>query len=106
MTRSRNGAVLGRPSWQAAATALLLAAALSGGGPALAQGSTAPQDELPQAQEGTEVVACLLPADITRYGQQLTVTGPRRQIETTRADCEARAGEVVGEPESDTEAAG
>jgi hypothetical protein len=106
MTRSRDEDRAIRPGWGAAATALLLAGALAGAGQALAQESPAPHEEPPQAQDGSEVVACLLPARITRYGEQLTVTGPRRQIETTRADCEERAGEVVSERVSDPEAAG
>jgi hypothetical protein len=42
-----------------------------------------------------EGVACLLPADIDRLGRQLTIVGARQKIETSRADCEARGGEVI-----------
>jgi hypothetical protein len=39
----------------------------------------------------------LLPADIDRFGRQLTIVGARRKIETSRADCQARGGEVIEE---------
>jgi hypothetical protein len=103
MTSWRTRTGRGRRGWTVAAAALLVA--LAGGGQGLAQERPAPQDGLPQAQGDAELVACLLPADITRYGQQLTVAAPRRQIQTTREDCEARAGEVVGEAEGDSETA-
>jgi hypothetical protein len=61
---------------------------------------------LPQAVESTDPpsvpeaaaaagVACLLPAEIDRLGRELTVMGARQKIETSRADCLARRGEVI-----------
>ena len=50
-----------------------------------------------------ERVACLLPADIDRLGRQLTILGARQKIETSRADCQARAGEVIDERSPATE---
>ena len=34
-------------------------------------------------------------ADIDPFGRQLTIVGARQKIETSRADCEARGGEVI-----------
>jgi hypothetical protein len=50
-------------------------------------------------REGAQLVACLLPAEIDRLGQ-LTILGARQKIETSRADCAARGGEVIDEQDA------
>jgi hypothetical protein len=49
--------------------------------------------------EGAAKVVCLLPADIDRFGRQLTILGARQKIETWRADCQTRGGEVIDDRE-------
>jgi hypothetical protein len=85
----------------------LLAASACWSDLALAQ-QTVASDESPSASADTERVACLLPAEIDRFGQQLTIIGARRRIETVRADCEARGGEVIdgGGPASESTESG
>ena len=39
----------------------------------------------PEVDKGAERVECLLPADIDRFGRQLTMIGARQKIETSRA---------------------
>lgn len=83
-------------------TALLLGL-LAWTGLAMAQpAETADRSGAPE-REGAEPVACLLPASIDRFGQQLTIVGARQRIETSRADCQARSGEVIDQREPATE---
>ena len=74
-------------------------------GMALAQTAQPPQSqqETPQADETTQI-RCLLPAEIERFGTQLTIVGARQVIETSRAECAERSGEVVEEDASGREA--
>jgi hypothetical protein len=99
MARSREGSAAARGAWRSLAGAVFLMGSLALAGWALAQ-ETEPV-QLERAEDAPETVVCLLPSDVTRYGQQLTVVAPRRQIETTRADCEDRAGEVVDAPDAE-----
>lgn len=84
-------------SWRRCLGATLLAALLAGGDVALAQPAATMNGPSTPEDEGAERIACLLPADINRFGQQLTIVGARQRIETSRADCEARGGEVIDE---------
>ena len=83
-------------SWRRWLGATLLAALLGWGELALAQ-SAETMNGAGTEDEGAELVACLLPADIDRFGRQLTIVGARQKIETSRADCQARGGEVIDE---------
>jgi hypothetical protein len=73
---------------------MLLGALLGWGDLALTQQPVASDAGKPEG-EGAERVACLLPADIDRLGRQLTILGARQKIETSRADCQTRGGEVI-----------
>jgi hypothetical protein len=72
----------------------LLGALLAWGDLALAQ-QPVPNGASTPESEDAERVACLLPAEIDRFGRQLTILGARQKIETSRADCQARGGEVI-----------
>ena len=72
-----------------------IAVFLALGSAVLAQPATTTGGAGAPSGEDPEQVACLLPADIDRFGRQLTIAGARQKIETSRADCEARGGEVV-----------
>lgn len=80
----------------------LLAASACWSDLTLAQQPAAGDPSTPGSADA-ERVACLLPADIDRFGRQLTIVGPRQKIETSRADCQARAGEVIDERSLATE---
>ena len=75
----------------------LLAAFLGWGDLALAQPAATPNGAGTPEGEGAERVACLLPANIDRFGRQLTIVGARQKVETSPADCQARGGEVIDE---------
>jgi hypothetical protein len=79
--------------------AALLSVLLGSAGMALAQTA-----QPPQPQQETTQIRCLLPAEIERYGTQLTIVGARQVIETSRAECAERSGEVVDEGASPREA--
>lgn len=101
MARLTDGDRVGRrppASWRHCLGAIFLAALLAWGDPALAQPAATVSDLSTPEGEGAGRVACLLPAGIDRFGQQLTIVGARQRIETSRADCEARGGEVIDEP--------
>ena len=70
---------------------------LGWGSAVLAQAAATPEGAGTPGGEGPQQVACLLPADIDRFGRQLTIAGARQKIATSRADCEARGGEVLDE---------
>jgi hypothetical protein len=84
-------------SWRRWLGATLLAALLGWGDLALAQPAATTNGAGTPEGEGADRVACLLPADIGRFGRQLTIVGARQKIETSRADCQARGGEVIDE---------
>jgi hypothetical protein len=84
-------------SWHRWLGVMLLTAFLGWGELALAQPAATMNGAGTSEDEGAERVACLLPADIDRFGRQLTILGARQKIETSRADCEARGGEVIDE---------
>ena len=74
-----------------------IAVFLALGSAVLAQPATTTGGAGAPSGEDPEQVACLLPADIDRFGRQLTIAGARQKIATSRADCEARGGEVLDE---------
>jgi hypothetical protein len=81
----------GRDRWL---VVTLLAASACWSDPAPAQQPVADDASTPGSADA-ERVACLLPAEIDRFGRQLTIVGARQKIETSRADCQARGGEVI-----------
>jgi hypothetical protein len=87
--------------------ATLLAALLGWGDLALAHQPVA-DDTTTSGTADADRVACLLPADIDRFGRQLTIVGARQKVETSRADCQARGGEVIdgGGPASESTESG
>jgi hypothetical protein len=84
----------GAAGWKGLLGATLLLGSFGSAGAALAQTAESTDEPSVSEREG-ELVACLLPADIDRLGQQLTILGPRQKIETSRPDCLARGGEVI-----------
>jgi hypothetical protein len=98
MARLTDGTEMGRlrpASSRPWLSVTLLAALLGWGDLALAQPAATINGAGTSEDEGAELVACLLPADIDRFGRQLTIVGARQKIETSRADCQARGGEVI-----------
>ena len=83
-------------------TALLLGL-LAWPGLAMAQPAEIGDKSSAPEGEGAELVVCLLPANIDRFGQQLTIVGARQRIETSRADCQARGGRVIDQRVPGTE---
>jgi len=77
--------------------AALVPALLGCAGLAPAQPPETAEEPSASEREGAELVACLLPAEIDRLGRQLTILGAREKIETSRANCAARGGEVIDE---------
>jgi hypothetical protein len=96
MMRLKNSgrATLGPASCHRWLVVTLLAVSACWSDLALAQQPVASDAVTPGSAE-TQRVACLLPADINRFGRQLTIVGARQKIETSRADCQARGGEVI-----------
>lgn len=91
-------------SWQNWLRMTLLAALVVGWGDLTSAQPAATTDSAGAPEgEGAESVECLLPADIDRFGRQLTIIGARQKIETSRADCEARGGEEMDGRGPDTE---
>lgn len=90
-------------SWQNWLRMTLLVALLGWGDLASAQPAATTDSAGAPEGEGAESVECLLPADIDRFGRQLTIIGARQKIETSRADCEARGGEEMDGRGPDTE---
>jgi len=88
--QSRRGSPARREEPIGAALALAM---LGFAGAALAQVAEPGPDPSRPASE--ELVACLLPGEINRLGQQLTIMGARQKIETSRQDCLDRGGEVI-----------
>ena len=84
-------------NWHPWLVVTLLAASACWGDLTLAQPAATTNGAGTPEGEGAERVACLLPADIDRLGRQLTILGARQKIETSRADCQARGGEVIDE---------
>lgn len=74
---------------------IMLVGSLGWAGAALAQGTDSTDASSAPAGEGSEPVACLLPAGIDRFGGRLTILGARQRIETSRRDCVDRGGEVI-----------
>lgn len=104
MRLKNRGRVGLRPrSLQHALGMAVLAVFLGWGSAVLAQAAATTEGAGMPAGEGPQQVACLLPADIDRFGRQLTIAGARQKIETSRADCEARGGEVLDEHGSASE---
>ena len=96
MRLKNRGRVGLRPrSLQHALGMAVLAVFLGWGSAVLAQAAATTEGAGMPAGEGPQQVACLLPADIDRFGRQLTIAGARQKIETSRAACEARGGEVL-----------
>lgn len=98
MVRLKNGGggCLGFESWHRWLGVTLLAALVVGWGDLASAQPAATTDRAGAPEgEGAESVECLLPADIDRFGRQLTIIGARQKIETSRADCEARGGEEM-----------
>ena len=78
-------------------TALLLLAALAGmllppSRPVAAGAQVAPH---PAKMDEFLVVDCLLPGQVRRLGQKLTMLTARRAMKTSQRDCEIRGGEYV-----------
>ena len=95
--KDRGRAGLRLPNRQHSTGLAVLVVYLGGGNAALAQPAATTGGAGTPSGEGSQEVACLLPADIDRFGRQLTIAGARQKIETSRADCEARGGEVLDE---------
>jgi hypothetical protein len=72
-----------------------LALAMLGFAASCAQPAESPPDRSSSTSEDVRPVACLLPGEIDRLGQQLTIPGARQRIETPRRDCLERGGEVI-----------
>ena len=87
----------GLPGWTRLPGAALSLVLLGWAGAALAQAAESTEEPGKSERERTELVACLVPAEIDRLGRQLTILGAREKIETSRADCVARGGEVIDE---------
>jgi hypothetical protein len=95
LTGIRRVAPRGAAGWKGLLGATLLLGSLGSAGAALAQTAESTDEPSVSEREG-ELVACLLPAEIDRLGQ-LTILGARQKIETSRANCAARGGEVIDE---------
>jgi hypothetical protein len=95
--KDRGRAGLRLPNRQHSSDMAAMAVFLGLGSAVLAQPAATTGGAGTPSAEAPQQVACLLPADIDRFGQQLTIAGARQKIETSRADCEARGGEVLDE---------
>jgi hypothetical protein len=96
MQRLKGGALRRRsPAPRQGSIGGALALAMLGFAASCAQPVESPPDRSPSASEDAGLVACLLPGEIDRLGQQLTIPGARQKIETSRRDCLDRGGEVI-----------